>query len=131
MSELNIEESENLQSTLDTLRYEGKASIIVASNGKTTGVIGLSDMIREDAGDMIEALHKLDTETILLTGDHKETADYFASKVGIKDVRGELLPEDKLTAIEDIKKSGRQVCMIGDGVNDAPALKASDVSVWS
>lgn len=129
LSELNIEESENLQSTLDTLRYEGKASIIVASNGKTTGVIGLSDMIREDAGDMIEALHKLDTETILLTGDHKETADYFASKVGIKDVRGELLPEDKLTAIEDIKKSGRQVCMIGDGVNDAPALKASDVSV--
>ena len=129
LSELNIEESENLQSTLDTLRYEGKASIIVASNGKTTGVIGLSDMIREDAGDMIEALHKLDTETILLTGDHKETADYFASKVGIKDVRGELLPEDKLTAIKDIKKSGRQVCMIGDGVNDAPALKASDVSV--
>ena len=129
MSELNIEESENLQSTLDTLRYEGKASIIVGLNGRTVGVIGLSDMIREDAGDMIEALHKLDTETILLTGDHKETADYFASKVGIKDVRGELLPEDKLTAIEDIKKSGRQVCMIGDGVNDAPALKASDVSV--
>ena len=129
LSELNIEESENLQSTLDTLRYEGKASIIVGLNGRTVGVIGLSDMIREDAGDMIEALHKLDTETILLTGDHKETADYFASKVGIKDVRGELLPEDKLTAIEDIKKSGRQVCMIGDGVNDAPALKASDVSV--
>ena len=129
MSELNIEESENLQSTLDTLRYEGKASIIVGLNGRTVGVIGLSDMIREDAGDMIEALHKLDTETILLTGDHKETADYFASKVGIKDVRGELLPEDKLTAIEDIKKSGHQVCMIGDGVNDAPALKASDVSV--
>ncbi len=129
LSELNIEESENLQSTLDTLRYEGKASIIVGLNGRTVGVIGLSDMIREDAGDMIEALHKLDTETILLTGDHKETADYFASKVGIKDVRGELLPEDKLTAIEDIKKSGHQVCMIGDGVNDAPALKASDVSV--
>ena len=129
MSELNIEESENLQSTLDTLRYEGKASIIVGLNGRTVGVIGLSDMIREDAGDMIEALHKLDTETILLTGDHKETADYFASKVGIKDVRGELLPEDKLTAIKDIKKSGHQVCMIGDGVNDAPALKASDVSV--
>ena len=129
LSELNIEESENLQSTLDTLRYEGKASIIVGLNGRTVGVIGLSDMIREDAGDMIESLHKLDTETILLTGDHKETANYFASKVGIKDVRGELLPEDKLTAIEDIKKSGRQVCMIGDGVNDAPALKASDVSV--
>lgn len=129
LSELNIEESENLQSTLDTLRYEGKASIIVGLNGRTVGVIGLSDVIREDAGDMIEALHKLDTETILLTGDHKETADYFASKVGIKDVKGELLPEDKLTAIEDIKKSGHQVCMIGDGVNDAPALKASDVSV--
>ena len=129
LSELNIEESENLQSTLYTLRYEGKASIIVGLNGRTVGVIGLSDMIREDAGDMIESLHKLDTETILLTGDHKETANYFASKIGIKDVRGELLPEDKLTAIEDIKKSGRQVCMIGDGVNDAPALKASDVSV--
>ena len=129
LRELDIEERENLESILDSLRYEGKASIIVGLNGQTAGVIGLSDMIREDARDMIDALHKLDTETILLTGDHKETADYFASKLGINDVRGELLPEDKLTAIEDIKKSGCQVCMIGDGVNDAPALKASDVSV--
>ena len=129
LRELDIEERENLESILDSLRYEGKASIIVGLNGQTAGVIGLSDMIREDARDMIDALHKLDTETILLTGDHKETADYFASKLGIKDVRGELLPEDKLTAIEDIKNSGCQVCMIGDGVNDAPALKASDVSV--
>ena len=129
LRELDIEERENLESILDSLRYEGKASIIVGLNGQTAGVIGLSDMIREDARDMIDALHKLDTETILLTGDHKETADYFASKLGINDVRGELLPEDKLTAIEDIKNSGCQVCMIGDGVNDAPALKASDVSV--
>ena len=86
-------------------------------------------MIREDSKQMIERLHDLNVETILLTGDNTKTANYFASQVGIKKVYGNLLPEEKLTWIEKLKKEDKKVCMIGDGVNDAPALKAADVSV--
>ena len=114
---------------LDQLKNEGKASIIVALNGRVAGLIGLSDVIREDSKGMIENLHDLGTETILLTGDNAETANYFASQVGIGKVYGNLLPEEKLEWIERLKNEDKKVCMIGDGVNDAPALKTADVSV--
>ena len=117
------------ESYLDRLRSEGKAAIIVALNGKVAGFVGLSDIIREDSASMIENLHELGTETILLTGDNTETANYFASQVGIGKVYGNLLPEEKLSWIEKLKDEGKKVCMIGDGVNDAPALKTADVSV--
>ncbi|MEE1128650.1 MAG: cation-translocating P-type ATPase [Methanobrevibacter sp.] len=120
---------ENVESNLDKLKHEGKASIVIALNGEVAGLIGLSDVIREDSKDMIENLHDLDTETILLTGDNTETANYFASQVGISKVYGNLLPQEKLDWIEKLKGEGKKVCMIGDGVNDAPALKTADVSV--
>lgn len=119
----------NVNKYLNKLKKEGKASIIVALNNKVVGLVGLSDVIREDSKNMISKLHDLETETVLLTGDHTETANYFASKVGISKVYGNLLPEQKLEWIDKLKKEGKKVCMIGDGVNDAPALKASDVSV--
>ena len=119
----------NVNKYLNKLKKEGKASIIVALNNKVVGLVGLSDVIREDSKSMISKLHDLETETVLLTGDHRETANYFASKVGISKVYGNLLPEQKLEWIDKLKKEGKKVCMIGDGVNDAPALKASDVSV--
>ena len=78
---------------------------------------------------MIERLHELGTEIILLTGDNSETANYFARQVRIGKVFGNLLPEEKLSWIEKLKSEGKKVCMIGDGVNDAPALKTADVSV--
>ena len=126
LKENNIDVDE---SYLDRLRSEGKAAIIVALNGKVAGFVGLSDIIREDSASMIENLHELGTETILLTGDNTETANYFASQVGIGKVYGNLLPEEKLSWIEKLKDEGKKVCMIGDGVNDAPALKTADVSV--
>ena len=119
----------NIDDYLDKLKHEGKASIIVALNDEVIGLIGLSDVIREDSKKMIDSLHDLGTETILLTGDNTETANYFASKVGIGKVYGNLLPEEKLSWIEKLKNEGKKVCMIGDGVNDAPALKTADVSV--
>ena len=127
LSENNIDV--NVDDHLDKLKHEGKASIIVALNDEVIGLIGLSDVIREDSKKMIESLHDLGTETILLTGDNTETANYFASKVGIGKVYGNLLPEEKLSWIEKFKNEGKKVCMIGDGVNDAPALKTADVSV--
>jgi cation transport ATPase len=111
------------------LKNEGKASIIVALNGEVVGLIGLSDVIREDSKQMIDSLHEIGTETVLLTGDNTETANYFASQVGIGKVYGNLLPEEKLSWIEKFKSEGKKVCMIGDGVNDAPALKTANVSV--
>ncbi len=119
----------NVDSYLDQLKNEGKASILVALNGEVVGLIGLSDVIREDSKGMIQNLHELGTETILLTGDNTETANYFASQVGIGKVYGNLLPQEKLDWIEKLKSEGKKVCMIGDGVNDAPALKTADVSV--
>ena len=125
LSEYNID----VDCQIDKLKHEGKASIIVALNDEVIGLIGLSDVIREDSKDMIEKLHELGTETILLTGDNAETANYFAKQVGIGKVFGNLLPEEKLSWIEKLKREGKKVCMIGDGVNDAPALKTADVSV--
>ena len=119
----------NIDNYLNQLKNDGKASIIVALNDQVVGLIGLSDVIREDSKGMIENLHELGTETVLLTGDNTETANYFASKVGIGKVYGNLLPQEKLDWIEKLKSEGKKVCMIGDGVNDAPALKTADVSV--
>ena len=112
LSEYNIDVDVDCQ--MDKLKHEGKASIIVALNSKVIGLIGLSDVIREDSKDMIEKLHDLGTETILLTGDNSETANYFAGQVGIGKVFGNLLPEEKLSWIEKLKSEGRKVCMIGD-----------------
>lgn len=127
--ENNIAISDQVQETLAKMRQQGKASILVAINNKCAGIIALSDKLRPIAKDMVAKLHKLNTKIVLLTGDHKQTATYFAQKVGINDVHGELLPEGKVQAITDIKKRGRKICMIGDGVNDAPALKTADVGV--
>ena len=118
-----------VHSTLEKLRAEGKASVLVAERNICIGVIALSDVLRAEAKDMVSRLKAMHTSTVLLTGDHKKTADYFAKQVGISEVRAELLPEEKVQNIEALREAGRKVCMIGDGVNDAPALKTADVGV--
>ncbi|MBR6204926.1 MAG: cadmium-translocating P-type ATPase [Candidatus Methanomethylophilaceae archaeon] len=118
----------DVEAVLSGLRSEGKASVVVQSDGRTIGVLGLSDVIRPEARDVISELSKMGVKTVLLTGDHREAAEYFASKAGVAEVRAELLPEDKLSCISEMK-SASKVCMVGDGVNDAPALKSADVGV--
>ena len=120
---------QKVQSALERLRTQGKASILVADGRKCIGVIALADVLRPEAKDMVSRLADMDTRTVLLTGDHQKTADYFAKQVGISGVRAELLPEEKVQNIEKLQKENHTVCMIGDGVNDAPALKTADVSV--
>ena len=120
---------QKVQSALEQLRTQGKASILVADGRKCIGVIALSDVLRPEAKDMVSRLADMDTRTVLLTGDHQKTADYFAKQVGISGVRAELLPEEKVQNIEKLQKENHTVCMIGDGINDAPALKTADVSV--
>ena len=127
--ENNVIISENIHNELEKLRLQGKALIIVAENNKCIGVIALSDVIKPEAKDMISRLNQMHTKTVLLTGDNNKAAEYFAQQTGINEVRSELLPEEKVKNIEDIRKTGKKVCMIGDGVNDAPALKTADVGV--
>jgi P-type E1-E2 ATPase len=100
----------------------------VCKNGECVGIIALSDILREESKDVCEKLSKMGTGTVLLTGDNHKAAEFFAKKAGIVEVYSELLPEQKVTAIEEIQKNN-VVCMIGDGVNDAPALKVADVGV--
>jgi heavy metal translocating P-type ATPase len=111
------------------LRSEGKASVLIAADGRIIGIAALSDTLRCAAKEMADELKEMNTNIVLLTGDHKQTADYFASKVGITDVRAELLPADKVAEILKMKEAGHVVCMIGDGVNDAPALKTAVVGI--
>lgn len=118
-----------VQTVLMKLRTQGKASILVASGTKCIGVIALSDVLRPEAKDMVSRLSSMHTRTVLLTGDNEKTANYFAEQVGISEVRAELLPEEKVQNIEELQRENHKVCMIGDGVNDAPALKTAEVSV--
>ena len=119
----------SVRSVLEKLREEGKTSILVADGGQCAGVVALSDVLRPEAKDMISRLDSMHTRTVLLTGDHKKAAGYFAAQAGILEVRAGLLPEEKVRMIEELQKENHKVCMIGDGVNDAPALKTADVGV--
>lgn len=122
-------ETDQIASVLKKAREAGKASILVALKGKCIGLVALSDVLRPDAKEMVDKLEKMGTDVILLTGDNKQAASYFAEQAGIKNIYAELLPGQKVEQIEKLQQEGRKVCMIGDGVNDAPALKTADVGV--
>lgn len=115
--------------SLEKLRAQGKASVLVARGGRCIGIIALTDVLRPQAKEMAAQLSAMNTQTVLLTGDNQMTADYFAALAGISEVRAGLLPEEKVKNIVKLQESGRTVCMIGDGVNDAPALKTAAVGV--
>jgi len=129
LKENGIDIPKHVSDSLNKLRNEGKASILAAADGLCVGVIGLSDVLRPTASKMIAELDEMGTQTVLLTGDNRRTADYFAKQVGITSVRAELLPEEKVQNIVQLQEEGKNVCMIGDGVNDAPALKTASVGV--
>ena len=128
MNEIGITADGNAHVVLDRLRGEGKASVLASDGTKMIGIIALSDTIRPEAAEMIKRLGEMNTKTVLLTGDNRKAAEYLASRVGIAEIRADLLPEEKVENITLLKRSGK-VCMIGDGVNDAPALKTADVGV--
>jgi len=129
LEESGVRFDDTVSDTLKHLREQGKATIIVAKTDKYIGVIALSDTLRENAKSMIQELHEARTEAVLLTGDHAQTANYFAEQVGISSVHSELLPAQKVEEIQKLQQDGKNICMIGDGVNDAPALKTANVGV--
>ena len=99
------------------------------ADGLAAGVVALSDTVRPQARQVVEALRRDGIETVLLTGDHAQTAEYVARQVGVDTVYAELLPERKAAQVDRFRQDGRVVCMVGDGVNDALALETADVGV--
>ncbi len=129
MAENGVVLDESVRKALASLSAEGKASVLVAAGKKCLGLIALSDTLRPEAAGMIAELDGMNVETVMLTGDNAAAAGHLAAQVGLKNVRAGLLPEDKVTEITRLQEEGKLVCMIGDGVNDAPALKTADVGV--
>jgi Cd2+/Zn2+-exporting ATPase len=114
----------------ESLQNSGKTVILVAVEQQIIGLIALADTVRPEAARTMQALYKIGVpHTIMLTGDHASAAAAIAKEVGITDFRAELLPEDKLTVIKDLVREYGQVAMIGDGVNDAPALANATVGI--
>ncbi len=108
----------------------GRTPLVVLVDGRPLGVIGVADQVRRGAADVIVALHDLGIRRVtMLTGDAEPVAKAVAREVGIDDVHAGLLPDDKLTAVASLREDGRAVAMVGDGVNDAPALATADVGV--
>lgn len=117
------------KSAAEKLQTHGKALVFVGVNNRACGIIALSDTLRSAAAETVKKLADLGVTGVLLTGDNRYAAGYFAEKVGITAVYPELLPEQKVEKIAEMQSTGRNVCMIGDGVNDAPALKTASVGI--
>jgi Cu+-exporting ATPase len=111
------------------LSAEGKTPMFVAVDGTVAGIIAVADTLKENSAEAIEALHRLGLEVVMLTGDNRRTADVIAKSLGIDRVIAEVLPEQKAQVIQDLQAEGKTVAMVGDGINDAPALAQADVGI--
>ncbi|MDR3310500.1 MAG: cation-translocating P-type ATPase [Oscillospiraceae bacterium] len=129
MSARGIEVPEAAFAALARLREQGKATVLIAADGVCAGAVALTDTLRSSAQGTVDALRGAGIETVLLTGDHERSARYFAAAAGVTEVRAGLLPEGKADAVAALQRAGRAVCMVGDGINDAPALKTADVGI--
>jgi Cd2+/Zn2+-exporting ATPase/Cu+-exporting ATPase len=106
-----------------------QSQVLVARAGRVLGAIGVADVLRADAEAAVAALHAMGLRTVLLTGDAAAIAGSVASRLGIDNVQAELLPEDKVARVKALRAEGRNVVMVGDGINDAPALMEADLGV--
>jgi heavy metal translocating P-type ATPase len=113
----------------DGYQNTGSTVVFLAVDGKAAGMIALSDTLRESAAPMVRKLQKMNVGSVLLTGDGKAAAQAIAGQVKVSDVRSELLPEDKQKIIQEYQREGHKVCMIGDGINDAVALRTADAAI--
>ena len=119
--------SDALEARLSALEQQGKTVILLADETEVHGLFAVADTVKESSREAIAELHALGIKTIMLTGDNVHTAKAIAAQVGIDEARGDLLPEDKLQVIESKIKEGDVVGMVGDGINDAPALARANI----
>jgi Cu+-exporting ATPase len=117
------------RAAVEALQANARTAIVVAAEGQAVGVIGIADAVKEGAAQAIAQLNALGIETVMLTGDNRRTADAIAREVGISTVLADVLPAEKSAAIRNLQDAGKFTGMVGDGINDAPALAQSDVGI--
>jgi Cu2+-exporting ATPase len=129
LSRLGIELAPRLREALDRATTHAQTAITLVEGRTALAVLAVADAIREESQEAVRRLHEQGIEVIMMTGDAKAVADAVAKELGIETVFAEVLPEQKASRIEEVKRSGRRVAMVGDGVNDAPALLTADVGI--
>ncbi|MBN8568035.1 MAG: cation-translocating P-type ATPase, partial [Ignavibacteria bacterium] len=123
------EVKEEIVREVEAFQKQGKTTIVISGDKEVEGIIALSDKIKPESKKLIEEIKELSIKTVMLTGDHSSPAKFVAEILSIDDVRSSLLPENKLNEIVSLKKQYGNIAMIGDGVNDAPALASADVGI--
>ena len=118
-----------LAEQVSELAKDAKTAMYVAVDGRAAGVVAVADVIRESARRAIRFLHDAGVRTVMLTGDNRHTADSVARQLGMDTVIAEVLPEEKANEVKKLQAEGRKVAMVGDGVNDAPALAQAEVGI--
>ncbi len=128
MQENNIDTAQ-AEDRMRALEADGKTAMLVALDGKLSGMVAVADTLKENAAAAVSNLQSMGIEVVMLTGDNKRTAQAIGRKLGITNVLAEVLPHDKAKVVSELKGEGKVVAMVGDGVNDAPALAAADVGI--
>jgi len=121
--------TDTLNEKITKLSKEGKTIIFVSVNGELSGLIGIEDPVKENSAEVIKNLRDLKIKTVMITGDNKTTAENIAKRIGIDEFEAEVLPQDKVNAVKKYQSNNEVVAMVGDGINDAPALAQSDVGI--
>lgn len=129
LQEKNITLPQGVAEGLNRMADEGMTPLLVAQEGRFLGIIGVSDTVKATSYEAINAWEKMGVRVIMLTGDNRRTAEAVRQKLGISEVVAEVLPQDKEKKVSELKRQGHKVAMIGDGINDAPALAAADVGM--
>lgn len=129
MSEKMVSGFERLAAQMEELEHDGKTAMFLSIDGRAAGIIAVADTLKENSAEAVSELRAMGLNVIMLTGDNKRTAKAIAKKAGIDSVLAEVLPEEKANEIKKLQSQGRIVAMVGDGINDAPALTQADIGI--